>query len=101
MDHIYDLVYYDIMSLQFASDKTERLKNKIKSHGREYVLITIFVYVFYLVIETPWMLYSVDITFDQYFTWVWQGAIFDLILPYPLAKILQRYANWLKIDLSS
>lgn len=43
----------------------------------------------------PWLtLYLfgvINFTVDQYVTWVWTGVIVDLILAYPMAKVLYHW----------
>ena len=56
----------------------------------EYFIITPIFALGYLAVTIPWMLFVLGLNPDQFANFVWQSVMVDLIVAYPLAKLVMR-----------
>jgi len=57
----------------------------------EYLTITSLVWFMYLIWLVPFMLYWVQIEWDQFINWLITGTIFQMIFSYPIVKASIKY----------
>ena len=56
----------------------------------EYLIITPIFALGYLTVTIPWMLFVIGLDADQFANFVWQSVMVDLVVAYPLAKLVMR-----------
>ncbi len=54
----------------------------------EYLIITPIFALGYLTITVPWMLFVIKLDGEQFTDFVWQSVMVDLIVAYPIAKLV-------------
>lgn len=73
---------------------------KLKQRAVDYCLITGFVWGMYLLWLVPFMLYWVQIEWDEFVNWLITGTMFEMIFTYPIAKTSIKYSpkitKWVK-----
>lgn len=57
----------------------------------EYLTITSFVWFMYLIWLVPFMLYWVQIEWDEFINWLITGTIFQMLFSYPIVKASIKY----------
>ena len=62
----------------------------IVSRVIEYFIITPIFALGYLAITIPWMLLVIKLDGDQFADFLWQSVLVDLIVAYPLAKLVMK-----------
>jgi len=66
----------------------------IISWGTYALIITPIVFMdFEYCINDYLCLTGIDMTFKQYTSWLWQGAIIDIFLAYPVGRLITRRRN--------
>jgi len=73
-----------------------QLRSKVTRRLTEYAIITGLMNVVYLNVSIPWMLLVIQITEEQFWTWLWQGFLIDLACAYPAGKLLIWFAPKIK-----
>lgn len=63
---------------------------------REYLLASLFGQIFIVLTLTPWLLWIVNMPLDVYLTWLWQGSLIGLVLPYGMLRWIRFWIE--KID---
>ncbi len=58
----------------------------------DYLLITGFVWGMYLIWLIPFMLFWVQIEWDEFVNWLVVGTIFEMMFTYPIAKAVSKYS---------
>jgi hypothetical protein len=56
----------------------------------EYFIITPIFALGYLAVTIPWMLFVIGLDENQFVDFLWQSVMVDLIVAYPLAKLVMR-----------
>jgi hypothetical protein len=56
----------------------------------EYLIITPIFAIGYLTVTIPWMLFVIGLDSEQFINFVWQSVMVDLVVAYPLAKLVMR-----------
>ena len=56
----------------------------------EYLMITPIFACAYLTVTIPWMLFVIGLDAEQFFNFVTQSIIIDLVVAYPIAKLVMR-----------
>ena len=56
----------------------------------EYLIITPIFACAYLTVTIPWMLFVIGLDAEQFFNFVTQSIIIDLVVAYPIAKLVMR-----------
>jgi len=56
----------------------------------EYVIITPIFACAYLAVTVPWMLFVIGLDAEQFFNFVTQSIMIDLVVAYPIAKLVMR-----------
>ena len=56
----------------------------------EYLIITPIFAGAYLTVTIPWMLFVIGLDAEQFFNFVTQSIIIDLVVAYPIAKFVMR-----------
>ena len=56
----------------------------------EYLIITPIFAFGYLTVTIPWMLFVIGLDENQFVDFLWQSVMVDLIVAYPLAKLVMR-----------
>ena len=56
----------------------------------EYLIITPIFACAYLTVTIPWMLFVIGLDAEQFFNFVTQSIIIDLVVAYPIAKFVMR-----------
>ena len=56
----------------------------------EYFIITPIFALGYLTATIPWMLFVIGLDEKQFIDFLWQSVMVDLIVAYPLAKLVMR-----------
>ena len=56
----------------------------------EYLLITSVLWGLYLSVLLPWMHYIIQMSDEQLWLWLWQGTILEMIVAYPIGKIVLK-----------
>ena len=69
----------------------------------EYLIITGFVWGMYLAWLIPFMLYWVQVEWDEFVNWLITGTVFEMVFTYPIAKMSIRYGpkitKWVKSNI--
>ena len=65
----------------------------------EYVIITFIVTTCYFSITIPWSLFILGLSEEQFYMYLWQGLLIDLIIAYPVGKFLLYIHPKIKIAL--
>ena len=60
-----------------------------------FLLITNFIWG-YIVTLTPWLIWSIGYTEKQYWDWIIQGTPLEILIAYPLAKLILRFDKTFK-----
>jgi hypothetical protein len=68
----------------------------MKAAIKDYVVVTILGHIFLVLVLTPWLLFGVGMNREQYLTWLWQGSLIDMVLPYGMLKWIQFWRNKFK-----
>ena len=53
-----------------------------------YLILTNAIWVYYIIVLTPWLLTSVGMSFEQWSIWVIEGTPIELIVGYPLLRMM-------------
>jgi len=73
----------------------------LKQRLVDYLIITGFVWGMYLVWLIPFMLFWVQIEWDEFVNWLTVGTLFEMIFTYPIAKAVAKYSpkitSWVKV----
>jgi len=56
----------------------------------EYFIITPIFACAYLAVTIPWMLYIIKLDGAQFQEWIWESILIDLIVAYPVAKLVMK-----------
>ena len=56
----------------------------------EYLIITPIFACAYLTVTIPWMLFVIGLDAEQFFNFVTQSIMIDLVVAYPIAKFVMR-----------
>ena len=56
----------------------------------EYLIITPIFALGYLAVTIPWMLFVIGLDADQFYNFVTQSVMIDLVVAYPIAKLVMR-----------
>ena len=56
----------------------------------EYFIITPIFATAYLAVTIPWMLFVIKLDGEQFVDFVWQSVLVDLIVAYPVAKLVMK-----------
>ena len=56
----------------------------------EYLIITPIFACAYLAVTIPWMLYVIKLDGTQFQEWIWESILIDLIVAYPVAKLVMK-----------
>ena len=56
----------------------------------EYFIITPIFACAYLAVTIPWMLFVIGLDAEQFFNFVTQSILIDLVVAYPIAKFVMR-----------
>jgi hypothetical protein len=58
----------------------------MKFNIKEYLQITLLGHVFIVATLSPWLIFIVGMKQEQYLTWLWQGSLIDMVLPFGIIK---------------
>jgi len=68
----------------------------------DYLIITGFVWGMYLAWLIPFMLFWVQIEWDEFVNWLVTGTMLEMVFTYPIAKAVAKYSpkitNWVKAN---
>ena len=56
----------------------------------EYLIITPIFALGYLAVTIPWMLFVIGLDAEQFYNFVTQSVMIDLVVAYPIAKLVMR-----------
>ena len=56
----------------------------------EYLIITPIFALGYLAVTIPWVLFVIGLDADQFYNFVTQSVMIDLVVAYPIAKLVMR-----------
>ena len=56
----------------------------------EYFIITPIFAIGYLAVTIPWMLFVIGLDEKQFVDFLWQSVMVDLVVAYPLAKLVMK-----------
>lgn len=74
---------------------------KLKYRIAEYFLITSFVWGLYLIWLIPFQLWWVGLGWEQFINWITWGTLFEMIISYPLTKIIIHVCPKISLYLES
>jgi hypothetical protein len=49
---------------------------------RDYLINTTLGHAFFVLVLSPWFIFIIGMSFEQYITWLWQGSLIALVLPH-------------------
>jgi len=62
----------------------------VVSNVLEYLIITPMFATAYLAVTVPWMLFVIKLDGEQFVDFVWQSVLVDLIVAYPVTKLILK-----------
>lgn len=62
----------------------------------EYLIITPIFAVGYLTVSIPWMLFVIELNPEQFNKWVIESILIDLVVAYPIAKLVMRIRPYIE-----
>lgn len=54
----------------------------MNSRLKDYLINTILGQIFFILVLSPWFIFIIGMSFEQYITWLWQGSLIGLVLPH-------------------
>lgn len=61
---------------------------KILSRVLEYLIITLIMTMGYYSVTLPFAVFVWEFTEKQFYSYIWQGLLIDLIIAYPIGKLI-------------
>ena len=54
----------------------------MNSKLKDYLINTTLGQIFFILVLSPWFIFIIGMSFEQYITWLWQGSLIGLVLPH-------------------
>ena len=71
----------------------------------DYCLITSFVWGMYSIFMVPFMIFWVQLDWNEFWNWLIGGTVIDMIATYPITKVAIKYGpgitSWVKRNVNS